>query len=118
MELSVSLLFKCDCKEAALPKSGAHYEIEQARKLDKRAEQGIDLPQVYSLYVTLLRFEREVVSIAGVEANFPADPNDNPLLATLIASKADWLITGDNDFDELSGLYPIIAPSEFVQRFL
>jgi putative PIN family toxin of toxin-antitoxin system len=71
-----------------------------------------------ALYITLLRFEAEVVSIAGVEANVPADPNDTPLLATLIASKADWLITGDSDFDGLSGRYPIIAPSEFVQRFL
>lgn len=42
-----------------------------------------------ALYITLLRFEAEVVSIAGVEACVPADPNDNPLLATLIASKAD-----------------------------
>lgn len=68
--------------------------------------------------IALLRFEAEVVSIAGVEADVPADPNDNHLLATLIAGKADWLITGDSDFDELSGQYPIIAPGEFVRRFL
>lgn len=71
-----------------------------------------------SRYIALLRFEAEVVSIVGVEANVPADPNDNHLLATLIACKADWLITGDHDFDELSGSHPIITPSEFVQRFL
>lgn len=71
-----------------------------------------------SRYIALLRFEAEVVSIAGVEADVPADPNDNHLLATLIAGKADWLITGDSDFDELSGQYPIIAPGEFVRRFL
>lgn len=71
-----------------------------------------------SRYIGLLRFEADVVSIVGVEANVPTDPNDNPLLASLIASKADWLITGDSDFDGLSGRYPIIAPSEFVRRFL
>ena len=71
-----------------------------------------------SRYITLLRFEAEVVSIAGVEADVPADPDDNHLLATLIAGKADWLITGDSDFDELSGQYPIIAPGEFARRFL
>jgi len=60
----------------------------------------------------------QVVSIAGVEADVPADPDDNHLLATLIAGKADWLITGDSDFDELSGQYPIITPGEFVRRFL
>jgi uncharacterized protein len=69
-------------------------------------------------YVALLRFEAEVVSIAGVEANVPADPDDNHLLATVIASKADWLITGDRDFDALSEHHPIISPSEFVRRFL
>ena len=71
-----------------------------------------------SRYIGLMRFEAEIVTIAGVEANVPADPSDNHLLACLIASKADWLITGDSDFDELSGQYPIIAPSEFVRRFL
>lgn len=71
-----------------------------------------------SRYIALLRFEAEVVSIAGIEADVPADPDDNHLLATLIAGKADWLITGDSDFDELSGQYPIIAPGEFVRRFL
>jgi putative PIN family toxin of toxin-antitoxin system len=69
-------------------------------------------------YIALLRFEAEVVSIAGVEANVPADPDDNHLLATLIVSKADWLITGDRDFDEISESHPIISPSEFVRRFL
>ena len=71
-----------------------------------------------SRYIGLMRFEAELVVIAGVVANVPADPNDNHLLASLIASKADWLITGDSDFDELSGQYPIIAPGEFVRRFL
>lgn len=69
-------------------------------------------------FIVLLRFETELVSILGVEANVPADPNDNHLLATLIASKADWLITGDSDFDELTGQYPIITPGEFVRRYL
>lgn len=71
-----------------------------------------------SRYIALMRFEAEVVDIVGVEANVPADPNDNHLLATLIASKAGWLITGDSDFDELTGQCPVIAPGEFVRRFL
>ena len=69
-------------------------------------------------YIALLRFEAEVVSIAGVEASVPADPDDDHLLATLIAGKADWLITGDRDFDVLSPRYPVISPGAFAQRFL
>ena len=69
-------------------------------------------------FIVLLRFEAELVNTLGVEANVPADPNDNHLLAALMASKADWLITGDGDFDELIGQYPIITPGEFVRRYL
>ena len=69
-------------------------------------------------FIVLLRFEAELVNTLGVEAHVPADPNDNHLLATLIASKADWLITGDSDFEELTGQYSIIAPGEFVRRYL
>jgi uncharacterized protein len=69
-------------------------------------------------FIVLLRFETELVSTLGVEANVPADPDDSHLLATLIASKADWLITGDSDFDELTAQYPIITPGEFVRRYL
>lgn len=74
--------------------------------------------ETISLYIALLRFEAETVSIIGVEASVPADPNDNHLLATLVTSKADWLITGESDFTELSGQHPVITPSEFVRRFL
>ena len=74
--------------------------------------------ETISRYITLLRFEAEVVNIAGIEANIPTDPDDNHLLAALIASQADWLITGDSDFDELSRQHPIITPGEFMRRYL
>ncbi len=74
--------------------------------------------ETISRYIVLLRFEAEAVSVVGVDANVPADPNDNHLLATLLASKADWLITGDSDFAELSGQHPIISPRDFARRFL
>jgi putative PIN family toxin of toxin-antitoxin system len=74
--------------------------------------------ETISNYIVLIRFEAELVNIAGIEANVPADSNDNHLLAALIASKADWLIAGDSDFDELAGQYSIITPGEFVRRYL
>jgi hypothetical protein len=74
--------------------------------------------ETISRYVALLRFEAETVNVVGVEAKVPADPDDNHLLAALFASKADWLITGDSDFNELAGQFPIITPGEFVRRYL
>ena len=74
--------------------------------------------ETISNYIVLMRFEAELVNITGIEAKVPADSSDNHLLAALITSKADWLITGDSDFDELAGQYPIISPGEFVRRYL
>ena len=44
------------------------------------------------------------------------DPADQPVLATLRASKADYLITGDKDLLALAGKYPIVTPSTFWAR--
>lgn len=67
-------------------------------------------------YVSLLRFEAEVVNIKDTPASVPGDPDDNPVLATLIASAADCLVSGDDDLLSLARQYPIISPSDFIQR--
>ena len=43
-------------------------------------------------------------------------PEGTPILATLIASGADVLVSGDRDLLELRGKYPIQSPAEFVRR--
>lgn len=67
-------------------------------------------------YVSLLRFEAEVVNIEGTLASVPNDPDDNPILATLIASAADCLVSGDDDLLSLAQQYPILSPSDFIRR--
>lgn len=71
-------------------------------------------------YLTLLRFEAEIVDIQGVKANVPRDAKDNmvlaTLLATLLASKGDCLVTGDLDLLTLAATYPICTPADFVTR--
>ena len=44
------------------------------------------------------------------------DPADQPVLATLTAAKADYLITGDKDLLALADRFPILRPAEFWQR--
>jgi putative PIN family toxin of toxin-antitoxin system len=44
------------------------------------------------------------------------DPADQRVLATLRASKADYLITGDKHLLELAEKYPIVSPAEFWAR--
>ena len=69
-----------------------------------------------SRYLTLLRFEAEIADIRHTKAHVPRDAKDNMVLATLIASKADCLVTGDVDLLTLADTYPIISPADFVGR--
>jgi putative PIN family toxin of toxin-antitoxin system len=41
------------------------------------------------------------------------DPADRQILGTLLASKADYLITGDKDLLALADRYPIVTPAAF-----
>ncbi len=44
------------------------------------------------------------------------DRADAPVLGTLLAAKADYLITGDKDLLALAEKYPIVTPAAFWQR--
>jgi predicted nucleic acid-binding protein len=39
-----------------------------------------------------------------------------PVLGTLLAAKADYLVTGDKDLLVLGNRYPIVSPADFWQR--
>jgi len=68
--------------------------------------------------VSLLREVAEMVTPIAVAADACRDPDDLPVLGTVLAAKADCLVTGDNDLLALSefGGYPILSPREFWQR--
>lgn len=44
------------------------------------------------------------------------DPADQPVLGTLRASQADYLVTGDKDLLALGERYPIVTPAVFWER--
>ena len=44
------------------------------------------------------------------------DPEDQQVLGTLRASRADYLITGDKDLLALAEEYPIVTPAAFWER--
>ena len=69
-------------------------------------------------YVQALRFMADMVDRARVVVQVPGDRNDNVILATLVVSKADRLITGDAALLALADQYPIITPAEFAARHL
>jgi uncharacterized protein len=44
------------------------------------------------------------------------DPADLPVLGTLLASRADYLVTGDKDLLALADKYPVVTPATFWAR--
>jgi len=44
------------------------------------------------------------------------DRNDAPVLKTLLASNAEYLVTGDKDLLALADRYPIVTPAQFWER--
>jgi predicted nucleic acid-binding protein len=52
-----------------------------------------------------------------LDARAARDADDIPVLGTFLASKPDYLITGDKDLLALAERYPsIVAPSEFWRK--
>jgi uncharacterized protein len=54
--------------------------------------------------------------LAQAQASGLRDPNDVPVLATLIASGADYLVTGDKDLLAIAVHFPVLTPAEFCAR--
>jgi uncharacterized protein len=61
-------------------------------------------------------FLADVVEPGAEEDAALRDRDDQPVLGTLRASKADYLITGDKDLLALADRYPIVTPAEFWER--
>ncbi len=67
-------------------------------------------------FIRQLYLRVEIVDISGVAVQVPADPDDSPILASLIAGNADYLVSGDNDLIALREQYPVETPAEFARR--
>jgi putative PIN family toxin of toxin-antitoxin system len=61
-------------------------------------------------------FLADVVEPEGRPDASLRDPDDQPVLLTLLAAKAHYLITGDKDLLALTDRYPILTPAEFWAR--
>ncbi len=69
-------------------------------------------------YLSLMQFLTEFIEIDpdAPQVIVPRDPNDSIILNTFLASKADFLLTGDNDLLVLKAQYPIITLAEFHEK--
>jgi uncharacterized protein len=67
-------------------------------------------------YLKQLYLRSVAVDISGTTASVPKDSTDNAILAALIASSAECLVTGDSDLQVLRDRYPIVTAAEFARR--
>ena len=74
-------------------------------------------PQKFKEEVELLALRVQIVEPAYLPGTAVRDPSDLAVLGTLLASKADYLITGDKDLLALAERYPtIISPAAFWRK--
>ena len=63
-----------------------------------------------------VKFKADLIEPAPGWEKELRDADDQPVLGTLIASEAAYLITGDKDLLALAAKYPIVTPAEFWER--
>lgn len=74
-------------------------------------------PSKYANLIDILTLRAEIVEPEFPDPKAVRDPGDVPVLGTLLASKADYLITGDDDLLTLVEPYPnIISPADFWRK--
>ncbi len=92
-----------------------HILDEMVRVLPKLSHNRRSEAEIRGLADSYL-LKAEIVEPGGeLEADLRAK-TDQPVLGTLRASQADYLITGDKDLLALAGRYPIVTPAAFWER--
>jgi putative PIN family toxin of toxin-antitoxin system len=64
-------------------------------------------------FVRQLLLRAELVDTQGQPVEVAADPSDSPILASLMLSGAEVLVTGDGDLLALRERFAIVTPAEF-----
>jgi len=91
----------------------SHYILDElVRVLPRLPRIRLSPAQIRDL-ADCLMFKAEMVEPVGLPDTTLRDPADQPILQTLLAADACYLITGDKDLLALAGRYPILTPADF-----
>jgi uncharacterized protein len=69
-------------------------------------------------YLAELHYVAEIVDVGGTAARVPRDRRDDMVLATFLASGAEYLLTGDDDLLALRPDHSILTAREFYDQHL
>lgn len=103
-------------RQGGLDVALSHYILDElALVLPRLPRIGMTPVEIRDL-VDSLMFLVDIVEPKGEQDADLRDPADQPVLLTLLAAKADYLITGDKDLLALANQYPIVTPADFWAR--
>jgi putative PIN family toxin of toxin-antitoxin system len=95
----------------------SRYILDEVARVLPRLNHRLQWQEVDLLdFVDTLTMLADMVEPVGPPPRSVRDVADLPVLGTLLAAKADYLITGDADLLALKGKYPILTPAEFWAR--
>jgi uncharacterized protein len=91
----------------------SHYILdEMTRVLPRLARCTLSAAEIRDLADSFLILAEIVEPVEVAEPSL-RDANDRQVLGTLLASGADYLVTGDKDLLDLAEAYPVVSPSVF-----
>ena len=73
-------------------------------------------PNDFADLIDILAIEADLVEPQQLKGTAARDAADVPVLGTLLAANADYLVTGDADLLVLADRYSIVSPTEFWRR--
>ena len=88
---------------------------EMVRVLPRLARIDLNPDEIRDLAESFV-FLAEMVEPGETQEDSLRDAADRPVLGTLLAARAEYLISGDKDLLALAGSYPIVSPADFWQR--
>jgi uncharacterized protein len=95
----------------------SHYILEELARVLPRINQRLQWkPAEFGDYIDILAVQAQLVDPEPLDGDSARDAKDVPVLGTLLAAKADYLITGDDDLLALAGTYSIVTPAEFWRK--
>ena|SRR5690348_2003251 len=103
-------------REGGLEVTLSRYIVDEVRRVLPRLSRLQLTPSGIEDLIDTIIFLSDVVEPDAFEDADLRDPADQQVLATLLASNADYLITGDKDLLALAEKYPIVTPAAFWAR--
>lgn len=104
-------------RQGALDMVLSRYILGEVARVLPRLNHRLRWPEAdFADLIDILAIQSDLVEPLPVPKGTARDAADPPVLGTLLAAQADYLITGDQDLLALAGRHPILVSAEFWQR--